>query len=135
MKSYRGLPLALLILAYCSCSKTPDTLVEGGYDEQEMEAAIARAGEAVQAAGALGLREDPLRVAGVHQRPAAVAPEHLAPALGRSGAAVGAVVLGSSEHHVRLLQIRAEPGVELDQPEALVDGRPPGPGVSTSEGP
>jgi uncharacterized protein YegJ (DUF2314 family) len=27
----------------CSCSKTPDTLVKGGYDQKEMDAAIARA--------------------------------------------------------------------------------------------
>ena len=33
----------LFILACCSCSKSPETLVEGGYDEQEMDAAIARA--------------------------------------------------------------------------------------------
>lgn len=43
MKRYIGLLLAVVILAYCSCSKTPETLIEGGYDEQEMEAAIARA--------------------------------------------------------------------------------------------
>jgi uncharacterized protein YegJ (DUF2314 family) len=36
--------LVFLILAACfSCSKSPDTLVTGGYDRQEMEAAIARA--------------------------------------------------------------------------------------------
>ena len=35
--------LLFMILACCSCSKSPDTLVTGKYDEQEMEAAIARA--------------------------------------------------------------------------------------------
>lgn len=34
--------LLLLTLSACSSNK-PDTLIEGGYDEQEMEAAIARA--------------------------------------------------------------------------------------------
>jgi uncharacterized protein YegJ (DUF2314 family) len=36
--------LALFLVSLCGCGKsTPDTLVESGYDEQEMEAAIARA--------------------------------------------------------------------------------------------
>lgn len=35
--------LPLLLLVCCSCNKTPDTLVTGGYDEKEMEAAIAKA--------------------------------------------------------------------------------------------
>ena len=35
--------LLLLILSGCSTNDAPDTLIEGGYDEQEMEAAIARA--------------------------------------------------------------------------------------------
>ena len=43
MKSSIGLPLALVIVAYCSCGTSPETLIEGGYDDQEMEAAIARA--------------------------------------------------------------------------------------------
>jgi len=49
MKSHVGLPLALLILACCSCSKTPETLIEDGYDEQEMDAAIAKARSEVDA--------------------------------------------------------------------------------------
>jgi uncharacterized protein YegJ (DUF2314 family) len=32
-----------LLLMICSCRQDPETLVRGGYDEQEMEAAIARA--------------------------------------------------------------------------------------------
>jgi len=32
-----------LILAICSCKRSPETLVKEGYDEEEMEAAIARA--------------------------------------------------------------------------------------------
>ena len=43
MKSKTALVVVFLILACGACSKTPDTLVKGGYDEQEMEAAIARA--------------------------------------------------------------------------------------------
>jgi uncharacterized protein YegJ (DUF2314 family) len=43
MKTFTTLSLVLFILACCSCSKSPETLVEGGYDEQEMDAAIARA--------------------------------------------------------------------------------------------
>jgi uncharacterized protein YegJ (DUF2314 family) len=35
--------LLLLILSGCSTNDAPDTLIEGGYDEEEMEAAIARA--------------------------------------------------------------------------------------------
>jgi uncharacterized protein YegJ (DUF2314 family) len=33
----------LMLLACCSCSKAPETLIKGGYDEREMDAAIARA--------------------------------------------------------------------------------------------
>jgi len=43
MKTHTILSVLFLILACCSCSKSPDTLVKGGYDEQEMDAAIARA--------------------------------------------------------------------------------------------
>ena len=43
MKTHIALSLLFLILVCCSCSKTPETLVKGGYDEQEMDAAIARA--------------------------------------------------------------------------------------------
>ena len=32
-----------LVSLLCSCKRDPETLVKGGYDEQEMEAAIARA--------------------------------------------------------------------------------------------
>jgi uncharacterized protein YegJ (DUF2314 family) len=32
-----------VVCVLCSCSSEPETLVTGGYDEQEMEAAIARA--------------------------------------------------------------------------------------------
>ena len=35
--------LLLLILSGCATNDAPDTLIEGGYDEQEMDAAIARA--------------------------------------------------------------------------------------------
>jgi uncharacterized protein YegJ (DUF2314 family) len=50
MQRCLGTGLALLALACCSCSKSkPETLVEGGYDEQEMEAAIARARSEVDA--------------------------------------------------------------------------------------
>jgi uncharacterized protein YegJ (DUF2314 family) len=35
--------LLLLTVSACSSNTGPDTLIEGGYDEQEMEAAIARA--------------------------------------------------------------------------------------------
>jgi uncharacterized protein YegJ (DUF2314 family) len=35
--------LLLVALACCSCGGKPETLVEGGYDEKEMDAAIARA--------------------------------------------------------------------------------------------
>ena len=43
MKTHTTLSVVFLILACCSCSKSPETLVKGGYDEQEMDAAIARA--------------------------------------------------------------------------------------------
>lgn len=45
-----SLSLALLIVVCCSCGKSdPDTLVRGGYDEREMDAAIARARSEVDA--------------------------------------------------------------------------------------
>ena len=43
MKTCLRLFPAILLLACCSCSKKPETLVEGGYDEKEMDAAMARA--------------------------------------------------------------------------------------------
>ena len=43
MKTNTTFVVVFLILMCCSCSKKPETLVEGGYDEQEMDAAIARA--------------------------------------------------------------------------------------------
>ena len=43
MKAKTALVVVFLILVCGACSKTPDTLVKDGYDEQEMEAAIARA--------------------------------------------------------------------------------------------
>ena len=43
MKTITSFFVLFLILMCCSCSKKPETLVEGGYDEQEMDAAIARA--------------------------------------------------------------------------------------------
>ena len=43
IKTLTTLSILFLILMCCSCSKKPETLVEGGYDEQEMDAAIARA--------------------------------------------------------------------------------------------
>lgn len=43
MKKHLLIFLALSLLLVCSCSRQPDTLVTGGYDEKEMEAAIARA--------------------------------------------------------------------------------------------
>lgn len=41
--SHLRLSFALLTLACCSCGRSPETLVKGGYDEKEMEAATARA--------------------------------------------------------------------------------------------
>ena len=43
------LTLFLAAAACCSCGGKPSTLVEGGYDEKEMEAAIARARKEVDA--------------------------------------------------------------------------------------
>ena len=43
MKTITTFVVFFLILMCCSCSRKPETLVEGGYDEQEMDAAIARA--------------------------------------------------------------------------------------------
>jgi uncharacterized protein YegJ (DUF2314 family) len=43
MKTQTTLLLVFLILVGCSCKKSPGTLVRGGYDEKEMDAAIARA--------------------------------------------------------------------------------------------
>jgi uncharacterized protein YegJ (DUF2314 family) len=43
MKNHFTLSLVFLILSCCSCSKSPNTLIKGGYDEKEMDAAIARA--------------------------------------------------------------------------------------------
>lgn len=43
MKTITTFFVVFMILMCCSCSKKPDTLIEGGYDEQEMDAAIARA--------------------------------------------------------------------------------------------
>jgi len=40
MKHY--FTLTVLLISLCGCNKTPDTLVESGYDEMEMESAIAR---------------------------------------------------------------------------------------------
>jgi uncharacterized protein YegJ (DUF2314 family) len=42
-------PIAILLLACCGCDKTPDTLVKDGYDQKEMDAAIARAHREVDA--------------------------------------------------------------------------------------
>ena len=36
-------PFLALLLVLCGCSKMPDTLIKSGYDEKEMDAAIARA--------------------------------------------------------------------------------------------
>ena len=41
MKTFTTLSVVLFILVCCSCRKTPETLVKGGYDQQEMDAAIA----------------------------------------------------------------------------------------------
>ena len=50
MIKYLSLPLALFFVACSSCGKSdPDTLVRGGYDEREMDAAIARARKEVDA--------------------------------------------------------------------------------------
>ena len=43
MKPYSTLLFVCLVLGICSCSKSPETLVKDGYDEQEMDAAIALA--------------------------------------------------------------------------------------------
>ena len=43
MKTRTALAVVFLVVALCACSKAPETLVKGGYDEEEMEAAIARA--------------------------------------------------------------------------------------------
>lgn len=43
MKTKTALVVVFLIVVCCGCSKSPETLVKGGYDEQEMEAAIDRA--------------------------------------------------------------------------------------------
>jgi uncharacterized protein YegJ (DUF2314 family) len=44
MKTLRcALALLSLALLLCSCGRDPETLVRGGYDEKEMDAAIARA--------------------------------------------------------------------------------------------
>ena len=43
MKTISTLLFICLILVTCSCKRSPETLVKGGYDEQEMDAAIARA--------------------------------------------------------------------------------------------
>lgn len=37
------MPLLLVAFACCSCGSKPETLAQGGYDEKEMDAAIARA--------------------------------------------------------------------------------------------
>ena len=50
MKTHSTLSVVFLILVCCSCSKSPETLVKGGYDEQEMDAAIARARSEVDTA-------------------------------------------------------------------------------------
>ncbi len=39
--------IVCLIVWSCSCARTPDTLIEGGYDEQEMDAAISEARQTV----------------------------------------------------------------------------------------
>jgi uncharacterized protein YegJ (DUF2314 family) len=39
--------LGALAVVCCSCDSTPDTLIQGGYDQQEMDAAIARARDEV----------------------------------------------------------------------------------------
>lgn len=43
MKTHLSLSLAIVAIACCSCESKPETLVEGGYDEKEMKAAIERA--------------------------------------------------------------------------------------------
>jgi uncharacterized protein YegJ (DUF2314 family) len=49
MKAHIHLVLVPLFLVFCSCSQQPETLVDGGYDEAEMDAAIARARSEVDA--------------------------------------------------------------------------------------
>jgi uncharacterized protein YegJ (DUF2314 family) len=50
MKPYGALLFALSIFVCSACSsKTPDTLIQGGYDEKEMEEATARAQKEVDA--------------------------------------------------------------------------------------
>ncbi len=39
----RRIFIALLVCGICGCNKTPDTLITSGYDEKEMDAAIAQA--------------------------------------------------------------------------------------------
>lgn len=43
MNNLLVLSLALLVVLCCGCGEKPETLIEGGYDEAEMDAAIARA--------------------------------------------------------------------------------------------
>jgi uncharacterized protein YegJ (DUF2314 family) len=43
MPAMKTFPLLVLTLLLIGCSKTPETLVTEGYDEQQMEAAMARA--------------------------------------------------------------------------------------------
>ncbi len=43
MRTYTALLLLVLLLTSCSSRRSPDTLITGNYDQQEMDAAIARA--------------------------------------------------------------------------------------------